>query len=216
MEMNDRARVLRESGMGLHEVAAVLGIDPADVVLGERDPSATIGPEQEALRWWGPWSDTVAYPRGAVVTFGGDLYACVNPVDPDAAAGDPSADVNSWERMTGGAVEGWHIIGAPGEPAFENGWHATPIDSIVRFRRDPAGKVRLEGNITGGDDPFLSAFTLPNGYRPADQLSLPVAADGAVTTVTITAGGAVTPADQFSTPDLSAVEFYAEPGDAPS
>lgn len=73
-------------------------------------------------------------------------------------------------------AEAVHIIGQPGEPAFQNGWAASPSE-IVFFWRDPAGTVHLSGSLTGGT-PGTTAFTLPAGYRPFHVERFPAVADG--------------------------------------
>jgi hypothetical protein len=92
------------------------------------------------------------------------------------------------------AQEGWHTVGAAGEPAFQNSWvhYDQPGGRVAKFRKDPAGMVILEGIIKGGADGTV-AFTLPAGYRPdqthffavrgtagATLVSVQVATDGTV------------------------------------
>jgi hypothetical protein len=70
--------------------------------------------------------------------------------------------------------EGWHEVGAPGEPPFENGCsHATTGSADreyerVAFFKDKLGIVHLKGvfQCPGSD---IVAFRLPPGYRPADH-----------------------------------------------
>ncbi len=78
----------------------------------------------------------------------------------------------------GSAIEPYHAIGQPGEAAFQNGWTNTPGYATAAFAKDTLGVVHLRGAIdgTGGS----VAFTLPPGYRPADNL-LPVGVAGGPT-----------------------------------
>ncbi|HEX8101833.1 MAG TPA: hypothetical protein VF533_04430 [Solirubrobacteraceae bacterium] len=54
--------------------------------------------------------------------------------------------------------EGWHYIGDPGEPAFENGWvnydpasnHYAGYWHHAAYRRDRSGMVHLTGLVKGG------------------------------------------------------------------
>lgn len=61
--------------------------------------------------------------------------------------------------------EAWHVIGASGEPAFQNGatWTGTFYEP-VRFYKDPLGMVHLHGSMSATSG--LVCFTLPVGYRP--------------------------------------------------
>lgn len=72
-------------------------------------------------------------------------------------------------------AESQHIVGAPGEPAFQNGWaHLDAADvtwRAAKFQRDAAGMVTLTGvvyNGTGATGVVATStiFTLPAGYRP--------------------------------------------------
>lgn len=67
--------------------------------------------------------------------------------------------------------EAWHMVGAPGEPGFENGWGNTPGSPPFAFEgagfyKDHEGVVHLKGLIKGGSSGGL-VFHLPVGYRPA-------------------------------------------------
>jgi hypothetical protein len=76
------------------------------------------------------------------------------------------------------ASEPFHIVGAAGEPPFQNGWaNAGGLLSTAGFFKDPLGFVHLKGTLNAGPS-GLTAFTLPEGYRPAEELILPVASSG--------------------------------------
>jgi microcystin-dependent protein len=62
-----------------------------------------------------------------------------------------------------------HVVGAVGEPPFQNGWSGGP----VKFRKDPFGRVLLSGSATGGTN-TTPIFTLPLGYRPPVGMFFPV------------------------------------------
>jgi len=68
----------------------------------------------------------------------------------------------------GGSVtlDTWHVVGAAGEPAFQNSWvnFATGYPS-ASFRKGPDGRVSFRGAIKSGGSGTV-AFTLPAGYRP--------------------------------------------------
>ena len=80
--------------------------------------------------------------------------------------------------------EGWHEIGAPGEPTFGDGWsNATPTYicggqsagcveyNTAGFYKDSLGVVHLKGSIkfdlASCNGCSSIAFRLPEGYRPA-------------------------------------------------
>jgi hypothetical protein len=67
-------------------------------------------------------------------------------------------------------AEATHLVGAPGEPPFENGSSnlpsAPPISlNPVGFYKDHEGIVHLQGIAKAGTEGIV--FTLPPGYRPA-------------------------------------------------
>jgi hypothetical protein len=71
--------------------------------------------------------------------------------------------------------EAFHIVGTAGEPAFQNGWHNFGGSfSKGGFFKDALGIVHLKGNLTGGGS-GTTAFTLPEGYRPTEDLVMPAA-----------------------------------------
>jgi hypothetical protein len=80
----------------------------------------------------------------------------------------PSANVaNSLSPM-----EATHIVGNPGEPAFENGSHNLPSEppfnfNPVGFYKDHEGIVHLQGIAETGKTSPGFVFALPPGFRPA-------------------------------------------------
>lgn len=64
------------------------------------------------------------------------------------------------------AIEPFHIVGAAGEPAFQNGWvNFGAAYGEVSFYKDPDGWVHLKGVASAGTNQSV-IFTLPVGYRP--------------------------------------------------
>src|SRR6478672_10015077 len=70
--------------------------------------------------------------------------------------------------------EAVHIVGAPGEPAFENGAHNIPVSGSVNllplgFYKDHEGVVHLQGigEVGKSASGIPTVFTLPAGFRPA-------------------------------------------------
>jgi hypothetical protein len=106
------------------------------------------------------------------------------------------------------APEGFHDVGAPGEPAFQNSWRNRGFvdDAPVGFYKDRESVVHLRGTACCG--PINNdIFQLPPGYRPAKGVLVAAACEceqpfadpqgGAVTVllptgrVSILAGGGV-------------------------
>jgi hypothetical protein len=88
-------------------------------------------------------------------------------------------------------MDTWHLVGGTGEPGFQSGFvnydnnAATPgaaPQRNVRFRKFPDGRVMLAGLPKApGTNAFLTAFTLPVGYRPASnavQFQIPCGGGG--------------------------------------
>lgn len=69
-------------------------------------------------------------------------------------------------------AEPTHLVGAAGEPAFENGSNNLTAPGLklepVGFYKDHEGIVHLQGIAEVGKNPggVASVFTLPAGYRP--------------------------------------------------
>jgi hypothetical protein len=67
--------------------------------------------------------------------------------------------------MTLAAPEPVHLVGAPGEPAFQHAWASMGPDfEPAGFYKDREGIVHLQGAIRGGSN--FAMFQLPPGYRP--------------------------------------------------
>jgi hypothetical protein len=77
-------------------------------------------------------------------------------------------------------AEGWHEVGASGQPGFLNSWSNAPAAFVesAAFYKDAGGVVHLRGTVTGGTAPAV--FQLPSGYRPANGkgLIMPVSCTG--------------------------------------
>jgi hypothetical protein len=105
-------------------------------------------------------------------------------------------------------MEPWHLVGAAGEPAFQNSWvNYGGAEEVVGFRKDPMGRVLLKGLAKSGTMPS-AIFTLPVGYRPPTTARWPVIANDAFGYVYVLGNGAVvaqTGSNVFF--DLGSVEF---------
>lgn len=80
--------------------------------------------------------------------------------------------------------EPWNIIGAAGQPAFQNGWaNRGGSDETAGFYKD-RDRVYLRGGVVRAAAPSKTTiFTLPAGYRPTSRLRFQVSPiDNAVET----------------------------------
>jgi hypothetical protein len=76
-----------------------------------------------------------------------------------------------------GPPEAWHLVGAPSEPGFQNGWNNVGGSySTAAYFKDLEGIVHLRGSVTAGISPTI--FTLPAGYRPSGIEGFAILANG--------------------------------------
>lgn len=91
---------------------------------------------------------------------------------------------------------GWHVVGQPGEPAFQNGWTNYGGTWRGAVFRKTSGIVKVQGLVihaAGNVAPSI-AFTLPAGYRPgADIMFAAASSNGSelATRVDVTSAGDV-------------------------
>jgi hypothetical protein len=100
------------------------------------------------------------------------------------------------------AHETWHVIGAGGQPSFQNGFTnvaslapKNPYLPTAGFYKDPFDVVHLRGlintgGVEGGSNSTL-IFTLPPGYRPPKNLTFAVFRGHGTGELNINPGGAV-------------------------
>jgi hypothetical protein len=149
---------------------------------------------------------------------GGNAYDDLSVIEFDTESALQTASV------TAQPMDSWHLVGATGEPTFQNGWvnydnqAAVPGTATQRntgFRKYPDGRVRLKGVIRSGTG--VVVFTLPPGYRPVavQSLDFAIPCSAGLAQVTVSASGTVAVgAIGASTPAtfsfLDAVEFDTE------
>lgn len=86
-----------------------------------------------------------------------------------AALGGKPASAYSLES------EPFRLVGQADQPPFTNGWDNYGSGSeVAAFYKDPLGVVHLRGAIAASST-NTSAFTLPAGYRPGDDLGFAAA-----------------------------------------
>lgn len=93
-------------------------------------------------------------------------------------------------------MEESHIVGAAGEPAFQNSWvnYDLPTYYGAQFWKDALGLVHVEGMIKNGTVGFgITAFVLPAGYRPLNGLLYAIFTSTGAGRVDITPTGNVSP-----------------------
>lgn len=96
---------------------------------------------------------------------------------PSAASADSATSAQNAQALGGSPASAYartgaepvHVIGAPGEIAFNTGWAFggfAGTEEVPGYWKDPAGTVHLRGAAgrTTGTENVM--FTLPPGYRP--------------------------------------------------
>jgi hypothetical protein len=88
-------------------------------------------------------------------------------------------------------MDTWHVVGAAGEPAFQNSWVNYSVSTqIAQFRKFPDGRVKLQGYVKGGSTGTV-IFTLPVGYRPPDQVAFSGYCSGGACLLTVNPDGTI-------------------------
>lgn len=105
-------------------------------------------------------------------------------VIPRKGSGDP-LDADDSE------LEAWHVVGAAGEPAFQNSWvnWGAPFAS-AGYYRDVNYWVRLQGVVRTGTD-NTTIFTLPADYRPPFACHFSVSSNNTIAYLRVGTDGTV-------------------------
>ena len=110
-------------------------------------------------------------------------FVITDPPDADAIQGNFDAIKKEFPLSRKAmSVEGVHVVGDAGEPAFQNSWvnFDTATFRGARFWKDPMGIVHIEGLVKNGAAAPSTIFTLPAGYRPGNGLLFAVMANANV------------------------------------
>jgi hypothetical protein len=98
-------------------------------------------------------------------------------------------------------------------PSLLNSWvnFGAPLENVGYFK-DAAGVVHITGTVKSGTSNSAAIFTLPAGYRPANELLIAVDSNGAHCNMTVLANGTVGPNTSGSTTRMSldGISFLAE------
>jgi hypothetical protein len=135
----------------LAAILADLGESPSDPALRRRTGTVT----------------AVAAGGIYTITLGGTSVPGVRSLVPLVVGDVAEIVLDGLRPLAVGHVDtGWHLIGAAGEPAFQNSWaNYGSAWAPARFRK-VGGVVKLSGLIAGGTN-GAAAFTLTAGFRPA-------------------------------------------------
>lgn len=139
-----------------------------------------------------PSAVAVQLSRLAVGGAGGGEGATgpTGPTGPKGATGPTGGTGGTGGTGAGGEPEAVKVIGAEGQPAFENGWKAGATGDAPGFYKN-AGRVYLQGSVESGET-GKAIFTLPVGFRPVALVygNGPTTA-GAACAVAVSAAGVV-------------------------
>jgi hypothetical protein len=133
----------------------------------------------------GDYYEVLVFSAGAVTVDNGQSY------NAEFAMVKVGAPIAGQTGLT--PVEGWHLVGGAGEPAFQNAfanWGAP--HAFAGFYKDPSGVVHLKGLLlTPAAVTNKVAFTLPVGYRPAEIHIITTISGNALAKVQINVNGDV-------------------------
>lgn len=91
--------------------------------------------------------------------------------------------------------EALHLVGAAGEPAFQNAWInrvGSGSNNPAGFYKDSMGRVYVQGEISSGTNTSaITIFTLPAGYRPSGVRQIPIVGWNETLVATVQADGQV-------------------------
>lgn len=99
----------------------------------------------------------------------GTVPSAANANHATTATNATTLDGRSPSSFAAAKAEPLRLVGAAGQPPFNSGWD-TADEGDPAFWKDPFGTVYLQGHAdrVSGSEPVI--FTLPPGFRPAENL----------------------------------------------
>lgn len=196
-----------------HEhVATYTGVDNVTST-NDRIAGTDGGGSQTSLRAGGVYNKPTqiaipTMPPWAAVAFIVKVRGATANADVIQGPSGPAGTAGATGPVGYGAIEGWHTVGAAGEPAFVGTWvNFSGTEQAARFRRDPLGHVLLSGVVKLGTM-NTTVFTLPVGYRPPLTVRFAVPTNGVFGYIEILATGEVQVKSGSNVwVDLTGVEF---------
>lgn len=108
----------------------------------------------------------------------------------------------------------WHVVGAVGEPTFQNTWvnfNSVGFGLASAFRRLHDGLVVIRGLVKRTSGTFPSTiFALPAGYRPSEHLIFATASNNAFARLNVLSDGTVSAETGSNTWFSINCAFYAD------
>jgi len=105
---------------------------------------------------------------------------------------NPTVKLDSYQLPT---VDKKHLVGATGEPAFQNSWvNFGGTTEVCSYWKDLSGTVHLQGLCKSGTvatGATGTIFTLPVTYRPTLAMTFVVISNGAIGRVDVNPDGTV-------------------------
>lgn len=118
----------------------------------------------------------------------------------DGAVATPRRTPAPTAATTAESEFAWHYVGDAGEPPFLNGWaNEGGVNTPLRFRKDRAGNLQIQGQIDGSGTLGAAIFVLPAEFRPPENIRGQLAywSNRALNTINVDANGDVMTHERF-------------------
>lgn len=162
---------------GVSVAKAFQGLGRMSGTNAERLAHTGLGSDQAGAEWFETdtsyvfiWSGSAWFQSvySGLTAAGGVLTGTYpNPSLATNAVGTTNIVANAVTNAKLATNEAWRVVGASGQPAFENSWTNYDITwASARFKKDITNTVFIEGLVRSGT--AATIFTLPAGYRPTN------------------------------------------------